>query len=131
MSFPTTVEEMEERNYKRLNDGRCNLDKGGCGAELTWWETPNGKKIPMDEGTANPHWESCPNSDKFRGGGAGGGGGSGENIVVTRISSGNCAFEGDPAVVRVGLGRNKTHLCASHANQLFVKLKGSANKSDK
>lgn len=126
MSFPTTVEEMEDRNYKRLNDGKCK----GCEAEITWWETPNGKKIPMDTGEAKPHWESCPNSDDFRGGSAGGGGGgaSGENVVVTRISSGNCAFEGDPAVVRIGLGRSKTQLCASHANQLFVKLKGSANK---
>lgn len=121
MSFPTTVEEMEDRNYKRLNDGKCK----GCGAEITWWETPNGKKIPMDTGEAKPHWESCPNSEDFRGGG---GGGSGENIAVNRISSGNCAFDGDPAVVRVCLGRSKTQLCPSHANQLFVKIKGSANK---
>lgn len=42
--------------YKFLGAGRCNK----CGAEIAWFETPkNHKKIPLDEGTLQPHWETC------------------------------------------------------------------------
>lgn len=109
---------MVTMGYKHLNESDCK----GCQAKISWWETPKGKKIPMDIGTAKPHWEDCPNSGDFRSKAGG------ENIAVSKVSSGNCDFDGDSAVIRVSLGRGKTLLCASHANQLYIKLKNSGKK---
>lgn len=65
--FPQTRDELVYRGYKFLNVGTCR----GCHAQIEWYETPIGKKIPMDymqEGTspAKAHWATCPNSQDFR-----------------------------------------------------------------
>jgi hypothetical protein len=126
MAFPETVQEMEQRGYKHLNDGTCNVEKGGCGDQISWWETPNGKKIPMNMGTANVHWESCPNADDFRGGSSKG---TGEPFSVQRIKTGNCEFCGETAVLKVKLGtRSWCPMCASHGNQFYLKLKHSGKQ---
>lgn len=62
MGFATTIEELIEKGYKHSGTANCR----GCGAAIEWWVTPKGKKIPMDHGTANPHWASCPNAQDFR-----------------------------------------------------------------
>jgi hypothetical protein len=62
MSFPVTIEEMVDREYKHKGFGKCK----SCRADIEWWETPKGKKIPMNHGTAEPHWKTCPNADDFR-----------------------------------------------------------------
>src|SRR5689334_19309212 len=62
MSFPTTIEEMKQQGYKFSGEGECR----SCGADIEWWETPRGKKMPTDHGTANPHWSSCPNAEQHR-----------------------------------------------------------------
>lgn len=66
MGFPTTLEELKEQGYKFSGDGECR----SCGADIEWWETPRGKKMPMDHGTATSHWSSCPNADSHRSGNA-------------------------------------------------------------
>jgi hypothetical protein len=116
--FPQTVGEMEERGYKHLNDGSCTY----CSDPISWWETPNAKKIPMNAGTATAHFTTCPNADEARSRAGG------ESITVTRLQTGNCDLCGEPAVVRVKIGRGSNKLCASHANQLFVKLKHSGKQ---
>ncbi|MHB2019677.1 MAG: hypothetical protein ACYCW6_22260 [Candidatus Xenobia bacterium] len=64
MSFPQTTAEMEASGYLRLweRDGQCN----SCRASLEWWKTPAGKLMPMDAGTATPHWSTCPNANQHR-----------------------------------------------------------------
>lgn len=65
MSFPKTDTELNQRGYKFKSKGRCTGED--CGAEIEWWETPKGKMIPLDPGTLEPHWATCPNADNFGG----------------------------------------------------------------
>lgn len=37
-----------------------------CGAEIEEWRTPNGKMMPIDPGTMQPHWSTCPDAQDFR-----------------------------------------------------------------
>jgi hypothetical protein len=62
MGFPSTIDELRQRKYKFEGESQCK----GCGDDIEWWETPNGKKIPMDHGTATPHWSTCPNARDFK-----------------------------------------------------------------
>ena len=67
MAFPKTLDEMTQAGYKFLNHATCK----GCGDEIEWWETPTGKKIPMNpmERGVSPsvaHWATCPEQDSFR-----------------------------------------------------------------
>lgn len=61
-NFPTTETGLKEAGYAFENSGKCR----GCGAEIAWYSTPKGKKIPLDEGTLVPHWGTCPNANDFR-----------------------------------------------------------------
>jgi hypothetical protein len=61
MAFPQSTQEMEAFGYKKLNSIPC----ADCGAPLVYWRTPNGKRIPMNEGTATGHWGTCP-TPKFK-----------------------------------------------------------------
>lgn len=52
----------------------------GCGAQIVWFRTRNGKRMPVDEETTQPtdaehqldlsrhrsHWATCPDAEKFR-----------------------------------------------------------------
>jgi hypothetical protein len=66
--FPRTSTELLERGYDFLGEGKCK----GCGAAITWWATPNDKRIPIDY-MATPttpavsHWATCTNPEYFRG----------------------------------------------------------------
>lgn len=62
MPFPKTAKEMEAQGYEFTGSGRCR----DCKAELDWYRTPQGKNIPMNAGTIEPHWGSCPNAERFR-----------------------------------------------------------------
>lgn len=62
MAFPRTLEEMAKMGYSHQGSGQCR----SCSEPLDWWSTPKGKKIPMDRGTATPHWTTCPNAENFR-----------------------------------------------------------------
>lgn len=67
MPFPKTYDELKGAGYVFLNDSTCK----GCGEDIVWYETPTGKKIPMnpmDKGTSEavPHWSTCVEADSFR-----------------------------------------------------------------
>lgn len=62
MPFPRTDNELTEQGYKFKNKAHCK----GCNAEIEWWETPHGKHIPLDAGTLESHWSTCPNAKDFR-----------------------------------------------------------------
>ena len=73
MPFPKTRDEMVAAGYKFYNHARCNGRDGvpGCGAEIEWWETPRGKKMPFDlmpEGIspAVTHFTTCEQADLLR-----------------------------------------------------------------
>lgn len=62
MAFPKTDTELTQQGYEFESKTRCR----GCGAEIEFWLTPNGKHIPLDPGTLEPHWSTCPNAKDFR-----------------------------------------------------------------
>ena len=64
MPFPKTTEALEAAGYKFLNATRCTGKT--CGARIEFWQTPQGKRIPLDMETREPHWGTCPNRDDFR-----------------------------------------------------------------
>lgn len=67
MGFPTTFAEMKEKGYRLDDDAKCR----GCRADIEWWYTPTGKKIPMNpmpknESPAVAHWATCPEAEEFK-----------------------------------------------------------------
>jgi hypothetical protein len=65
MPFPETVSELVAAGYKFLNEAHCT----GCGAAIEWYETPNGKKMPMNvdgDGNCESHFSTCPKHKDFR-----------------------------------------------------------------
>lgn len=67
MPFPATRDALIASGYKFSNHARCR----GCGAEVEWYDTPNGKKMPMDlmpvgDSLAKSHWATCPDAPTFR-----------------------------------------------------------------
>lgn len=62
MEFPKTPQEMIDAGYVMKRKNLCR----GCKADIEWWATPRGKMMPVNPGTATPHWSTCPNADDFR-----------------------------------------------------------------
>ena len=67
MAFPKTFAELAPAGYSFDNAAVCK----GCGDEIEWWTTPNGKHIPMnpmkrDSDEAVAHWATCTEQDSFR-----------------------------------------------------------------
>ncbi len=62
MPFPRTDNELTAAGYEYDNSSKCNA----CGADIAWYRTPRGKTIPLNEGTLEPHWSTCPKAEKFR-----------------------------------------------------------------
>ena len=50
--------------YKFAGRSKCRGEN--CGQEIAWYRTPQGKFIPLDEGTLEPHWATCPDRATFR-----------------------------------------------------------------
>lgn len=74
MPIPNRRNDLQSFGYSFLNLSSCS----GCGAEIEWWNTPRGRKMPFDVKPANmdsedsaeilePHWGTCPVADRFRG----------------------------------------------------------------
>jgi hypothetical protein len=38
-----------------------------CGGEINWATTPNGKKLPLDTNSTQPHFKSCGNGGALPG----------------------------------------------------------------
>lgn len=70
--FPKTRAELVAAGYKESQGGNTSRCRGKtCGATIEWWDTPNGKRIPINEmpeadSPAVPHWSSCPDTTAFR-----------------------------------------------------------------
>ena len=64
MPFPRTDEELARAGYEYEGTSRCN--GLNCRKEIAWYRTPAGKRIPLDEGTLEPHWSTCPDAKEFR-----------------------------------------------------------------
>lgn len=63
MPFPKTETELRAAGYEPpMMSTKCT----GCGAEIEFWRTPKGKQIPLDSGTLEPHWSTCPKAEHFR-----------------------------------------------------------------
>ena len=54
--------DLEKAGYQFKNDSRCK----GCQEMIEWWETPNGKMMPLDKETLQPHWSTCTKAVDFR-----------------------------------------------------------------
>jgi hypothetical protein len=64
MPFPKTDDELAKAGYKYEGTSRCT--GANCKAEIAWYRTPKGKHIPLNEGTLEPHWTTCADSEAFR-----------------------------------------------------------------
>lgn len=64
MPFPTTDTDLIAKGYTL--EGRAKCKGPNCGKEIEWWRTPKGKRIPLDPGTMEPHWATCPDAQVFR-----------------------------------------------------------------
>ena len=62
MPFPKTENELVGQGYKFEGKAKCKA----CGKEIEWFLTPKQKHIPLDAGTLEPHWGTCPEASKFR-----------------------------------------------------------------
>jgi hypothetical protein len=67
MAFPKTQAEMVESGYGFDRIETCR----GCHQNMEMWETPAGKRIPMDpmpedESPAISHFATCPQASRFR-----------------------------------------------------------------
>lgn len=62
MPFPKTETELSAAGYVFINTGHCR----DCKAEIAWYRTPKNSSIPLEEGTLEPHWSTCPFADNFR-----------------------------------------------------------------
>lgn len=67
MAFPKDSNEMKAQGYVFDNGAICR----GCGEEIEWWKTPQGKSMPfnpMKKSTdeAVTHFRTCSEADSFR-----------------------------------------------------------------
>lgn len=79
MPIPTTREGLIDAGYEFSGEGRCR----SCDAELEWWISPKGNKMPMcvvavrKDGSQSPlspviryervsHFSNCPAAASFR-----------------------------------------------------------------
>jgi hypothetical protein len=69
MPFPETLDELQAAGYKFAGTGTCR----GCGVQMAWFVTPNGKKMPMTRkpgGEIPKRFEShhavCPKRGQFK-----------------------------------------------------------------
>jgi hypothetical protein len=64
MSFPKTEDELAKAGYTYEGTSRCTGKT--CRQEIAWYKTPKGKRIPLNEGTLEPHFSTCPDVKDFR-----------------------------------------------------------------
>ena len=60
---------MSEREY--LESLGCTFHKMApcrlCAADMEWWTTETGKWLPINPGTIDPHWNTCPDRQVVEG----------------------------------------------------------------
>jgi len=63
MAVPKTRDELEAAGWIFDTLGRCRGTR--CKADLWWWWSPKGKRVPMNE-DLTPHHATCPDVAQFR-----------------------------------------------------------------
>jgi len=63
MPFPRTRDELETAGYHFDAPGQCRGPT--CHADLEWWWTPTGRRIPLNV-DGSPHWQTCYDAAQFR-----------------------------------------------------------------
>jgi len=70
MKWPASEPELQAGGYRLVERSRC---KGlHCGAMISWYRTPAGKRMPLtpiagEPGKVlEPHFASCPDANEFR-----------------------------------------------------------------
>lgn len=63
MPFPKTDEELLMAGYRYEGSRRCLGPT--CGAYVAWYRTPRNKRIPLNPGTLEPHFATCPDVKNF------------------------------------------------------------------
>ena len=64
MSFPKTEDELAKAGYTYEGTRECSGPT--CHQQIAWYRTPKGKRIPLEEGTLEPHFANCPDVERFR-----------------------------------------------------------------
>jgi hypothetical protein len=64
MPFPKTEDELARAGYEYEGTRKCSGPH--CEQQIAWYRTPKGKRIPLNEGTLEPHWAKCPDAKTFR-----------------------------------------------------------------
>ena len=64
MPFPKDEAGLVEQGYEKLGDAKCSSLR--CNALITWWKTPNKKRLAMNRATAIAHFASCRDEKRFR-----------------------------------------------------------------
>lgn len=64
MGFPKTKEQLIAKGYRLERQSVCRGPN--CGQMIEWWTTPNGKFVPLNPKTYQPHWSNCPDSGQLR-----------------------------------------------------------------
>ncbi len=62
MTFPKTDTQLTAQGYTFEDKTKCR----SCHAEIEFWLTPKGRHMPLNAGTLEPHWSTCPNAKEFR-----------------------------------------------------------------
>jgi len=62
MPFPKTKDDLFAQGYKFGRATSCRA----CRAKIEFWMTPRGKYIPLNAGTLESHWSTCPKAAEFR-----------------------------------------------------------------
>lgn len=67
MPFPKDADALKQAGWVFENDATCR----GCGADIEWWTTSAGRKMPMEPmprggSPAVSHFSVCTEADSFR-----------------------------------------------------------------
>jgi len=64
MPFPKTEYELVKAGYEYEGTRKCSGPT--CDVMIAWYRTPMGERIPLEEGTLEPHFAKCPDVKNFR-----------------------------------------------------------------
>jgi len=67
--FPRTHKALVLEGYRFIAAGICR--EPGCGAKIWWYQTPGGRRLPIDVATMRPHQWRCPGVERNKRGAPG------------------------------------------------------------
>lgn len=63
MGYPESREELEAAGFRFDAMGRCRGAR--CRADIEWWYSPKGKRIPLNPDDKTGHHTTCPDVAQF------------------------------------------------------------------